>query len=1169
MALVESREISLRLNTEVDGRADVSALVAEVEALAREGGEAAPQFAKLSAELQRLASDNGALAEFAALKRETADLGKQMGEAQGRTVALSASLKEAQAATTQASAAQSAAADRLAQARTRHDELRTALANASAELRELRAQSKASGSATEEYAQQIGAARARIVQYKTDAQAAGQMVRQLAGEHRQSAAGVRESEQAERKLSSEYAKSVGEVKKLAAQLGTKNRALDDTRGALKAAGVDTAKLGEEQKRLGTAIAGVVKRIDEERSAVANANPAFKTLGSTADQTGAALNRLGIRSADQIQAEITAINQDLLRLGSSAKLSGADLDRAWAAGQKRIAALKAEMSGTVDGMHRVGNASDQLGTKLKGVAAAVGGIFAVTQLPGLAADLSQTADLYANLGARIELINSSQSGFNVTLEQTADIARATHSGLSGTTNLLAALARAGGELGVSQNEVLSLTETINKANQVAGQSAAASDAAIVQLIQGLQSGVLRGEEFNSIMEQSPRLAKALADGIGVPIGALRAMAEQGKLTSTVVIQALQSQAQAIDTEFAKLPLTVGRAMTDLSTNWTQFLGELDKTTGASATVAKAISGVANNLDTVASAASLVGEVALAALAVKAGGAVRSYTAQLVAATGATTTLGAATAAVAGAASRLAPVLRAMGWIQVAMEVGSITSALIDLRAEYAKQRELSADVAENQDLIRQRLAAVSAQTGVTVTSMQELDAAVATGQIHFDAASASWVAGAAAMAVLRTRGEELAAQFQLLTAEGKSVDEAFSALFAKFSPGSFIGVQELGQALFALQETGTVSAQQVDQAWQQALSKLSAEELLGFGETARLVFQGTAAEAGMLATVLDAQLRAALTGLGIDASAALTGMSAKFIESANNLGVITRQFDTLKERGIGATAIVQQGVEKMLAAADNPTELQGLKVLVEQIGREGKLAGDQVATALDQINAKADELTPGINSVAEAFKELGIVTDQTLNEAAARARTAFDQIRESGTGSARELQQAFQAYAERAVAANNGVASSGLKVEAAQNGLRVSADETGRVIVQSMTEAAAATSQIGEEARSAAGDLDEMGDAAERAAAAAESASASAPLLLASAAGRIWGRWNGRASRPVVTARSSSANTASGCRSRAQSVRGSARKRPAAARRRPVSARSVRRPAEMAIPARPA
>jgi tape measure domain-containing protein len=94
-------------------------------------------------------------------------------------------------------------------------------------------------------------------------------------------------------------------------------------------------------------------------------------------------------------------------------------------------------------------------------------------------------------------------------------------------------------------------------QLSGASASASDAAITQLIQGLQSGVLRGEEFNSVMEQAPRLAQALAAGLGVTTGQLRAMAQAGELTAKTVITSLQSQSAALQDEFTSFARTDGK------------------------------------------------------------------------------------------------------------------------------------------------------------------------------------------------------------------------------------------------------------------------------------------------------------------------------------------------------------------------------------------------------------------------------------------------------------------------------------------------------------------------------------------------------------------------------------------------------------------------------------
>jgi phage-related minor tail protein len=108
-------------------------------------------------------------------------------------------------------------------------------------------------------------------------------------------------------------------------------------------------------------------------------------------------------------------------------------------------------------------------------------------------------------------------------------------------------------------------------------------------------VLRGDEFNSVMEQAPRLAKALADGLGVTTGELRKMAEAGQLSSETVIRALQGQARAVETEFGKLPATIGGAITKLQTQWQAWIGDLDQSSGTSAQVAAGIEAIAKNFD----------------------------------------------------------------------------------------------------------------------------------------------------------------------------------------------------------------------------------------------------------------------------------------------------------------------------------------------------------------------------------------------------------------------------------------------------------------------------------------------------------------------------------------------------------------------------------------------
>ncbi|MDM1019707.1 tape measure protein [Acinetobacter sp. VNK23] len=224
----------------------------------------------------------------------------------------------------------------------------------------------------------------------------------------------------------------------------------------------------------------------------------------------------------------------------------------------------------------------------------------------ASELAQTADEFKNLEGKIRIAVGEAGNFESAMDGIVQVAIATNSNLTATGDLFSTLTKATKDMktttnGVvtdfklSQQQILELTETINQATKIGGGSAEASAAAILQLSQALGSGVLRGDEFNSIMEQAPRITQALADGLGVPIGKLRELAEAGQLTSDVVIKAMRQQSDVIDAEFKKLPLTIGASIENLKTSWMVYIGELDKSNGVSENVAKAIKYIADNLD----------------------------------------------------------------------------------------------------------------------------------------------------------------------------------------------------------------------------------------------------------------------------------------------------------------------------------------------------------------------------------------------------------------------------------------------------------------------------------------------------------------------------------------------------------------------------------------------
>lgn len=169
------------------------------------------------------------------------------------------------------------------------------------------------------------------------------------------------------------------------------------------------------------------------------------------------------------------------------------------------------------------------------------------------------------------VRTSESLIDVT-QRVFDITQATRSSLDATATLYARLERGTREYNTSAADLAKLTTIINQGFIVSGATATEAENAIIQLSQGIASGVLRGEEFNSVAEQGSRLMVALADSMGVGIGQLRKMAAEGKLTTDVVVKGLLSQGDAIGKEFAKTTRTMSQAFQEAGNNLTKFLGE---------------------------------------------------------------------------------------------------------------------------------------------------------------------------------------------------------------------------------------------------------------------------------------------------------------------------------------------------------------------------------------------------------------------------------------------------------------------------------------------------------------------------------------------------------------------------------------------------------------------
>ena len=302
--------------------------------------------------------------------------------------------------------------------------------------------------------------------------------------------------------------------------------------------------------------------------------------------------VALDGADEgLKRAITSAERSLGELSTAAKTSGAKA----AAG---IAEVKA-------GMSAFGEQVDRAKTQLLA-------FVTLNWAGGKVQEIIQVADAWNMMSARLKLATAGQREYTVAQKELFAIAQRIGVPIQETATLYGKLQQAVRMLGGEQQDALSITESISQALRLSGASATEAQSSLLQFGQALASGVLRGEEFNSVVENSPRLAQVLADGLNVPIGRLRKLAEEGRLTADVVVNALMSQKDKLAAEYAQLPATVSQAFTRLSNAFGQWINRLDESTGFTKKLAEALTFLADNLDVVMQWLKRIAEVGLAVL-----------------------------------------------------------------------------------------------------------------------------------------------------------------------------------------------------------------------------------------------------------------------------------------------------------------------------------------------------------------------------------------------------------------------------------------------------------------------------------------------------------------------------------------------------------------------------
>ena len=305
----------------------------------------------------------------------------------------------------------------------------------------------------------------------------------------------------------------------------------------------------------------------------------------------------VRNFKQFKAEITGVGTASDRLSAQGK-----------AGAQGLSVLD-----TVTG--QLNNKLKQTKTELNSVSQQLNGfksqLLGFTAIAGVslgAKSILLDADAMTSYQARIKLVSRTNNEAKGTFRELMDISNETGNAFKSTAELYTRVYRALGDKANSA-ELLQFTRTLQQMVVVSGALPEEAKSAIIQLSQGLASGTLRGEEFNSVAEQMPIFLEVLQKSLGKTRAELRKMAEDGELTPQIILSATKEAASEIEKQYQSMPLTIGRAGAHFGNAWTEYLNKTDNAISLTATVAAAITGLANNLD-------LFGNVALVVAAVAA-------------------------------------------------------------------------------------------------------------------------------------------------------------------------------------------------------------------------------------------------------------------------------------------------------------------------------------------------------------------------------------------------------------------------------------------------------------------------------------------------------------------------------------------------------------------------
>ena len=809
----------------------------------------------------------------------------------------------------------------------------------------------------------------------------------------------------------------------------------------------TANVNRLEQELGQARSASVSLANELAGAMNRA-------AGTADNARNAIYRItNIRVPETIRGEIDQINRSLVDFQRNSGRPAEEIDRVTRAAQEQIRRLERELNGlndTADRTSRSAGGVQNFTKSLVGMAASYVGIMEVVS--GLKAVI-ETAKQLDSLSQKLEYATGSAEAAAIKYKELQETANSLGLEQISLANGYAQLAAATRQIGLSSAETEATFYGV--ATAAAGMSLTADEAngVFLAMSQIAAKGKVSMEELRQQLGE--RLTPAMgiaAQSMGITVAELDKLVSSGNLASKDFLPKFGAAlTEAFSEQAAKNVETMTGKLNGATNNFTDLKSKLaDGFVGDG--ISAGIEQLSEGIELISNALDNIDPSNIAA--------VKEYYSQLADLVGNSFTL-----------------------------VFTIISDVDQMIGTMLATLNGVDDSAESVGFLTRTMQGLSVTMGVLNDIVKGFNAAFTFALAGAQAFIGEIALGLAKIPLLPFKAELLELGNALTAASDKNFAEfekqamQFESSTKKALDATLVGAKEVSagisdaatQAYLKMSADATKSAEDI----RAAFEAMANEQIKNNGEIALAKLEVLATEKGLKIAIDEtgqATVRA-MTASDIaseDAVNKAEKLNAAYVSMAETLGVgltskykearasvleLSESFDVLNEAGYDTGEVLTAALTDMSNKAKNTDELQDVIALWEQLGKEGKLTGQELADGLDLSRTKLDELTDGINSVAEAYGVLGLKTREELAKQAGAFTEAYDIVKKDGNATAQQMKEAFEKTAKANIAANGGVIDSFTKSQAAALGFTVAVDENGRVTVDKMGQAKTANDKV--------------------------------------------------------------------------------------------------------------